>query len=208
VPVQDTTWLAGAIRSNGNRDVTVRVLPNTNHIFVPDGDGDPRRYLRLPALRVPPTTLGLIADCLAAHLDADRCPAPLTRVREVRRDGLALNRYVLQSSSMSSPSLGTLELAALLAVARLADDAYGLAVRRDLVERMARDYSVGAIYTTLQRLEDKGLLTSCPSAPLPVRGGRSRRRYLLTSAGTRAMRDAARHTASMWAGISARPEPA
>jgi PadR family transcriptional regulator PadR len=109
---------------------------------------------------------------------------------------------------MASPSLGTLELAALLAVARLTDDAYGMAVRRDLVERMGRDHSVGAIYTTLQRLEDKGLLSSFASAPLPVRGGRSRRRYLLTSAGTRAIRDAARSTASMWAGINARPEPA
>lgn len=102
---------------------------------------------------------------------------------------------------MSQSSLGTLELSTLLAVVRLADDAYGLAVRCDLAERTGRDLSVGAVYTTLQRLEDKGLLRSRASAPLPVRGGRSRRHYALTGAGARAIRDAERHTASIWAGV-------
>lgn len=107
-------------------------------------------------------------------------------------------------------SLGPLELTILLAVARLADDAHGLAVRRDVSARMRHDYSVGAVYTTLQRLEDKGLLSSFKSEPLPVRGGRARRHYLLTSAGRRAIRDAERRTASLWAGIgkTLRPERA
>ncbi len=111
---------------------------------------------------------------------------------------------------MSISTLGPLELAALLAVTRLADDAYGLAVRRDLTERTGRDYSVGAVYTTLQRLEDKGFVTSRASDPLPVRGGRSRRHFTLTGAGARALREAERHTASLWAGIGTtiRPESA
>jgi DNA-binding PadR family transcriptional regulator len=108
-----------------------------------------------------------------------------------------------------STTLGTLELAALLAVARLGDGAYGLAVRHDLSERAGRDYSVGAIYTTLQRLEDKGFLTSRASDPLPVRGGRSRRHFSLTGAGARAIRDAERKAVSLWAGVGTRirPEP-
>jgi PadR family transcriptional regulator, regulatory protein PadR len=111
---------------------------------------------------------------------------------------------------MTASTLGTLELAALLAVARLGDDAYGLAVRRDLAERTGRDYSVGTVYTTLQRLEDKGLLTSRATAPLPVRGGRSRRLYVITGAGARALRDAERYAAALWAGVRSpiRPEPA
>jgi PadR family transcriptional regulator, regulatory protein PadR len=111
---------------------------------------------------------------------------------------------------MTTPSVGSLELAALLAVARLGDAAYGLAVRQDLTERMERDYSVGAVYTTLQRLEDKGLLRSRASEPLPVRGGRSRRHFSLTGAGARAIREAQRESASMWAGVSNRlgPKPA
>lgn len=102
---------------------------------------------------------------------------------------------------MSIVTLGTLELAALLAVARLGSEAYGLAVRHDLSERAGRDYSVGAIYTTLQRLEDKDLLTSQASEPLPVRGGRSRRLFSITGAGARAIRDAERQAAAMWAGV-------
>lgn len=111
---------------------------------------------------------------------------------------------------MSKSGLGTLELAALLAVVRLADDAYGLAVRQDLAERTGRELSVGAVYTTLQRLEDKGLLESRTTAPLPVRGGRSRRHYSLTGAGARAIRDAERHAASIWDGVKlpVRPRPA
>ncbi|HET9012301.1 MAG TPA: helix-turn-helix transcriptional regulator [Gemmatimonadaceae bacterium] len=107
-------------------------------------------------------------------------------------------------------SLGTLELSALLAVSRLGEGAYGLAVRQDLSERAGREYSVGAIYTTLQRLEDKGLLASRASEPLPVRGGRSRRHFRLTGAGSRAIRDAERQATSMWASVGRpiRPRPA
>jgi PadR family transcriptional regulator PadR len=102
---------------------------------------------------------------------------------------------------MPTATLGALELTTLLAVARLKDEAYGLAIRRDLAARTGRDYSVGALYTTLQRLEDKGLLTSRHSKPLPVRGGRSRRHFTLTGDGARALREAGRHAASIWAGI-------
>lgn len=109
---------------------------------------------------------------------------------------------------MSTPSLGSLELATLLAVVRLGDEAYGLAVRQVLGERSGKEHSVGAIYTTLQRLEDKGLLTSHSSAPLPVRGGRSRRHFRITGAGGRAIREAARQSASMWAGVGSRLKPA
>jgi len=111
---------------------------------------------------------------------------------------------------MTPPPLGTLELTVLLAVGRLGDDAYGLAVRRDVSDRTRHDYSVGAIYTTLQRLEDKGFVSSRTTEPLPVRGGRSRRQFRITAAGNRAIRDARRLAASVWddAGITLRPEPA
>jgi DNA-binding PadR family transcriptional regulator len=98
-------------------------------------------------------------------------------------------------------SIGRLELAALLSVARLGNDAYGLAIRRDLADRTGRDYSVGAVYTTLQRLEDKGLLKSRSGEPLPVRGGRSRRHFTLTAAGNRALRVAQREAVAVWAGV-------
>jgi DNA-binding PadR family transcriptional regulator len=111
---------------------------------------------------------------------------------------------------MKNNTVNGLELAALLAVARLGDEAYGLAIRADLTERNGRDYSVGAVYTTLQRLEAKGLLRSHASEPLPVRGGRSRRHFSLTAAGSRALREAEKRTLSVWEGLGSiiRPEPA
>jgi DNA-binding PadR family transcriptional regulator len=98
-------------------------------------------------------------------------------------------------------SIGSLELTVLLAVARLGDDAYGLSVRRDVSERMERDYSVGAIYTSLERLCEKGMLGSSVAAPTPTRGGRSRRHFHLTGKGERAIRDARERMTSQWTGI-------
>jgi PadR family transcriptional regulator, regulatory protein PadR len=110
---------------------------------------------------------------------------------------------------MATPArLGTLELTILLAVARLGDEAYGLGIRHDVSARTNRDHSVGAVYTTLQRLETKGLVTSHTTEPLPVRGGRSRRQFRVTAAGHRALRNAQRLAASVWAGIGTpQPEP-
>ena len=120
---------------------------------------------------------------------------------DLRNQCLRIRDLFYKLIVMSASPLGSLELAAILAVARLKDNAYGLAIRTDLAERTGRDYSVGAVYTTLQRLEDKGLLSSHHSDPLPVRGGRSRRHFSLTGAGARALREAERHAASIWAGV-------
>jgi DNA-binding PadR family transcriptional regulator len=102
---------------------------------------------------------------------------------------------------MAALTLGNLELALLLAVARLGDDAYGLAIRHDVSARLERDCSVGAIYTTLGRLEEKGLISSHVTPPTPTRGGRSRRLFTVTAAGHRAIRDAERAARSIWAGV-------
>jgi PadR family transcriptional regulator PadR len=99
---------------------------------------------------------------------------------------------------MATAALGPLELTVLLAVVRLGDDAYGLAIRADVSSRTRHDYSVGAVYTTLQRLEGKGLLASSMSEPLPTRGGRARRQFTITAAGRRALRQAERVASSVW----------
>jgi PadR family transcriptional regulator, regulatory protein PadR len=102
---------------------------------------------------------------------------------------------------MPPASLGNFELSVLLAVARLGDDAYGVRIRRDVNARLHRDYAVGAIYTTLQRLEEKGLVRSRLSEPLPVRGGRARREYTVTAAGSRALSHARRLATGMWSDL-------
>jgi len=108
---------------------------------------------------------------------------------------------------MAKAALGALELTILLAVVRLGDDAYGLSVRRDVSARTGRDYSVGAIYTTLERLETKGFVTSRTTDPTPTRGGRSRRQFKVTASGQRAIRQAERVARSVWDGVVTGPKP-
>ena len=102
---------------------------------------------------------------------------------------------------MRDMTRGVLELTVLLAVARLGTEAHGLAVRRDISTRTGREHSVGAVYTSLYRLEEKGLLASSASDSLPVRGGRARRCFTVTAEGQRALRHAQRVAASVWADV-------
>lgn len=83
--------------------------------------------------------------------------------------------------------LGEFEVCVLLAVADLGEEAWGLRVRRHLEEVTGRRMAIGAVYNTLARLKDKGLLRSHVDAPRPVQGGRARSCFHLTPAGTRAL---------------------
>ena len=98
-----------------------------------------------------------------------------------------------------SPELAELELVVLLAVAALRDEAYGLAVRREVEKVRRREYSVGAVYTTLKRLEEKRFVESWMTEPLPVRGGRARRQFRVSAAGRKAMTEARRQSSRAWA---------
>lgn len=104
---------------------------------------------------------------------------------------------------MALPRLGELEFVVLLVVARLGDRAYGAEIRREVATRTGRDYSVGAIYASLRRLEDKQLLRSFESEPLPVRGGRARRYFKATSPGRAALRRATAARRQFWNGLRA-----
>jgi PadR family transcriptional regulator PadR len=95
-------------------------------------------------------------------------------------------------------TIGGLELDVLLAVARSQGPAYGLSVRDEVGRARGREYSVGAIYTTLARLEDKGLVAGRSTEPLPVRGGRSRREYGLTTAAREVLATERERSARRW----------
>lgn len=89
-----------------------------------------------------------------------------------------------------APYLGEFEQLVLLAVLRLGDEAYAVPVRQAIEEAAARSVSRGALYTTLERLEAKGLLSSRMGEPTVERGGRARRYHAVTPAGLRALRAA------------------
>jgi DNA-binding PadR family transcriptional regulator len=83
--------------------------------------------------------------------------------------------------------LGEFEVCVLLAVHQLGDEAYGLGVRQLLEAETGRRLAIGAVYNTLARLKDKGLLRARVEEPRPVQGGRTRTCFHVTAAGTRAL---------------------
>ena len=82
--------------------------------------------------------------------------------------------------------LGEFEYLLLTAAARLGDDAYGAAIREAIEEATGRRCSIGALYTTLDRLEKKGLLKTWMGEATPQRGGRAKRMVRVTTKGVQA----------------------
>lgn len=96
-------------------------------------------------------------------------------------------------------SLGQFEQLVLTAVLRLQEDAYGVTIHAAVQEMAApKTVSLGAVYVTLDRLEDKHMLTSWLSEPISARGGRSKRCYKVEPNGERALRDSAITAKRMW----------
>lgn len=81
--------------------------------------------------------------------------------------------------------LGEFEYFILSSAARLGDDAYGAAIRQDLEAMTGRQCSLGALYTTLDRLEQKGLIRTWTGEPTPERGGRAKKMVRSTVKGVR-----------------------
>jgi DNA-binding PadR family transcriptional regulator len=106
--------------------------------------------------------------------------------------------------SQTSVALGEFEQLVLLALVRLGSDAYGATVRREIEEHAGREVSISAVYTTLERLEQKGLVRSRIGEPTPERGGRRRRHFEMLPLGARSLRDAFRAISGMTAGIERR----
>ena len=88
---------------------------------------------------------------------------------------------------MKQTYLGEFEMLVLAALLRLGDKAYGVVVRREIEERSGRAVSIGAVYTTLNRLEEKGHVSSRVGEPTATRGGRAKRFFKLEAAGARAL---------------------
>jgi PadR family transcriptional regulator, regulatory protein PadR len=79
--------------------------------------------------------------------------------------------------------LGEFEYLLLTAAARLGEDAYGAAIRREIEEATGRRCSIGALYTTMDRLEAKGFVKTWMGESTAERGGRAKRMVSLTSKG-------------------------
>jgi DNA-binding PadR family transcriptional regulator len=82
--------------------------------------------------------------------------------------------------------IGEFEYLLLTAAARLGEEAYGAAIRQEIEGATKRRCSIGALYTTLDRLETKGLLKTWMGDATPQRGGRAKRMVRVTAKGIQA----------------------
>jgi DNA-binding PadR family transcriptional regulator len=97
--------------------------------------------------------------------------------------------------------LGEFELQVMLIVIRLGEEAYGVPISREIKERTGRSVAFATVYSTLERLQRKGLVNSYLGDPSPERGGRAKRYFRVTKAGLQAVRDAKRNLVMLWHGL-------
>ena len=98
--------------------------------------------------------------------------------------------------------LGEFEQVVLLAILRLKDEAYGASIRAEISRCTEREPTAGALYTTLDRLEEKSLVESRFGDPTPERGGRPKRFFTVTKAGLEAVTRAQRSYQRLLEGVT------
>jgi PadR family transcriptional regulator, regulatory protein PadR len=102
---------------------------------------------------------------------------------------------------MSKYQLGEFEEVVLLTVAILNGEAYGVAIIDEIEKRLKRKVSLGAMQTSLRRLEEKGFLKSEFGEATKVRGGKRKRFFSLTSFGKKALKEAREQRLGLWGAV-------
>jgi PadR family transcriptional regulator, regulatory protein PadR len=129
------------------------------------------------------------------------------RFENTQSNVLSLVRCIIHNvehNLASAAALGEFEQLVLIAVLRLGSDAYGATIRREIEARAHRRLSISAVYTTLERLEQKGYIRSWIGEPTPQRGGRRRKHVDLLPLGARALKVAYSAFTGMTAGVERR----
>jgi|SRR5215472_16959232 len=94
--------------------------------------------------------------------------------------------------------LGEFELMVILTVIQLGEDAYGVTISRELERQRRRDVAMGSVYAALERLEEKGLVSSSMGRPTPERGGKAKRYFRVTQEGLRQVRKTRTVLTRLW----------
>jgi len=100
--------------------------------------------------------------------------------------------------------LGEFEMVVMLTLLHLEDRAYGMTIRQEIEQRTGRAVSIGAVYTTLRRLQNKGYVSAELGAPSPSRGGRAKKYFALEPEGNEALQRSRQMFAQLWKDV---PEP-
>lgn len=98
--------------------------------------------------------------------------------------------------------LGEFEQMILLAVMKLGSNAYGKTIRSLLAELLSREVTVGALYATLERLENKGMVSGTMGEPTNERGGRAKKYFEVTAKGQHALKRSKDALTLMWQDLS------
>ena len=109
---------------------------------------------------------------------------------------------------MAHQGLGEFEQMVLLAILHLDGDVYGVPIVDEIERRTGRSVARAAVYVTLRRLEDKGLISSWMSEPTAERGGKARRCVQVEPAGLEALRESRQVLQQMWSGLDSAIEGA
>jgi PadR family transcriptional regulator PadR len=122
----------------------------------------------------------------------------------VKKSRLTNQNMSYNIGHMKKPvNLGDFEQVMLLAILRLkARGAYGVSIREEITRHTSRSPTPGAIYTTLERLEDKGLVKSVLGEVTAERGGRAKRYYTVTGAGMIALERTQREYRNLMQGLN------
>ena len=102
------------------------------------------------------------------------------------------------SQAKREKNLGEFEQIVLLALLRLGEDAYGVSIRSHLARSTGRKHPYGTLYSTLAKLDRLGYVSKTVADPNPVRGGRSKNYYRITSSGMSALKAAAELKTRLW----------
>ena len=102
---------------------------------------------------------------------------------------------------MSRELLGHFELLVLLALLRVGEEAYGVPIANEISESTGKRVILASVYNTLERLEEKGFVTSTVGEPTSERGGRAKRYFSITTSGLREVRTAKKALTVLWRGI-------
>jgi PadR family transcriptional regulator len=94
--------------------------------------------------------------------------------------------------------LGEFELMVMLALIRLSEKAYGVPIAREIETQTGREVVLGSVYATLERLQEKGLVSSYLGDPTPERGGRARRYFRATGKGLQTVHETREALTTLW----------
>ena len=97
--------------------------------------------------------------------------------------------------------LGELELIVMLALLRLGENAYGVPISREIEQQSGREVALGSVYAALERLQEKGLVSSNLGEPTAERGGRAKRYFRVTTKGLHETRETRQALMKLWRGL-------